>query len=109
MPDGNFEKECPGESQEQEVVVYALSCECKSRQSVAMLSPKSQLRILKEFKILSRLVMTDKRIHIPLNFLSGIMESSYLSSSFTITFLLLPSPMTRRVLPQLKSSMHQRE
>ena len=36
------------------------------------------------------------------------MDSSYFSSSFMMTFLLLPSPMTRRVLPQEKSSMHQK-
>lgn len=47
--------------------------------------------------------------NVPLNFLSGIIESTNFSSSFMMTFLLLPSPMTRRVLPQLESSMHHNE
>lgn len=48
-------------------------------------------------------------MHVPLNFFMGIIESSNFSSSFMMTFLLPPSPITRRVLPQLKSSMHQKE
>ena len=46
---------------------------------------------------------------VPLNFLRGIMDSSNFSSSLIITFLLDPSPMTRRVLPHPKSSMHPKE
>jgi hypothetical protein len=46
---------------------------------------------------------------VPLNFLSGIMDSSNFSSSATTTFLLFPSPITTRVFPQEKSSMHQNE
>lgn len=45
----------------------------------------------------------------PLNFLSGIIESSKYSSSGIWMILSLPSPTTTRVLPQLKSSMDQNE
>ena len=50
-----------------------------------------------------------EHVDAPLNFLRGIMDSSNLSSSLTIIFLSLPSPMTKRVLPQPNSSIHQKE
>ena len=72
------------------------------------LSPMLRLRIL-YYILATHPDIILKQKNAPLNFLSGIIESSNLSSSFMMTFLLLPSPITRRVLPQLKSSMHQNE
>jgi hypothetical protein len=80
-----------------------------SHRSVGSPFPMLQFRILLCSSFLKKRSTAYFVSHIPLNFLSGIMDSSNFSSSFMRTFLLFPSPMTRRVLPHPKSSMHQKE
>ena len=69
--------------------------------------PKPQPHILQT--IILRYNELMEHVDAPLNFLRGIMESSNLSSSLTMIFLSLPSPITKRVLPQPNSSIHQKE
>jgi len=70
--------------------------------------PKPQPHILQTGEIERKIMIIDI-VDVPLNFLRGIMESSNFSSSLMITFLSLPSPITKRVLPQPNSSIHQKE
>lgn len=92
-----------GEARAGNAVYYRNQYHLNGESGYPMLLP----RILEIGNPFSRVQKKENRNNLPLNFLRGIIESSNFSSSFMRTFLLLPSPMTRRVFPQLKSSMHQ--
>ena len=79
----------------------------RCRLNVLIQYPKLPPHILQTH--LSGIVKREEEMCAPLNFLSGIIESSNFSSSFMSTFFSLPSPTTTRVLPQLNSSIHQKE
>ena len=80
-------------------------CGSQPHRSDANQSSRLQLRILRQH--MSDSIVYELRWDVPLNFFREIIESSYFSSSSMMTFLLLPSPIIRRVLPQEKSSIHQ--